>query len=243
MRDSANSRLLVGNMGLLGGGKEEEDKSSVSSEEDSNENIDMLTQDLTANLKRLYKSDDSLPKLIEHETHKISEQKIKDYYVKMQVVLGEDAEPKASTIAQVVSPESAIDLENIFDKIDDKHPGVGKVLVLCEAVMSKTTLLQYISHQWANGTLWTDKYEQVFKISLQELLDYTTKTKDPGILDHLADFIVYCVVQKDLTITFDMKGHSVTLDNITYQLGESTQARSQYMVSRVLKTSYSSLVQ
>ena len=82
---------------------------------------------LKAKLKALYKSQDTLPKLIEDES--IPEQKMKDYFVQLKILLdskGGDKDP--------------IDIGNIFNKVGSQD-ATGKVLIVGGPGIGKTTLL------------------------------------------------------------------------------------------------------
>ena len=72
---------------------------------------------LITRLKILYRSQDTLPKLIEDE--KIKAQSLEEYYVKLQILLSEDDEAaKAALRDKVVGEKKSIEIENIFKAID-----------------------------------------------------------------------------------------------------------------------------
>ena len=153
--------------------------------------------ELTKKLVSLYSADDKLPKLIEDDS--IPEQDIGKYYVKLQAVVQEQAESAESAAARdkVVGEKRAIKIEAIFDELDKEgSEPIGKVLLLGGAGIGKTTLMHYISHQWARGKLWEGKYAYLFRVRLKELLNdswqaaYSTDDLD----EHpLACFIHHCL--------------------------------------------------
>jgi polynucleotide 5'-kinase involved in rRNA processing len=81
---------------------------------------------LAKKLKQLYGAQDMLPKLIEDES--IPEQKMDDYYAKLQILLDSNQE------------KEPIELNKIFDKVKD-HDATGKVLIVGGPGIGKTTLL------------------------------------------------------------------------------------------------------
>jgi hypothetical protein len=218
------SYVFVGVMGLLGGMMEDgaDGKSRREGKEEAlatNNNTLPAPTDLSGKLKYLYSQDDNLPKLIEADD--ISEQKIKDYYVKLQVVLQEDTEKAKSGAAQdkVPGQKKAIAIEKFFDEIDKEHPAVGKVLLLGGAGIGKTTLMHYISYQWANGKLWTDKYEHVFRVRLKELLN--SKWDNQVDEDDLLARFIYSSLDGQKT-TLRVKGNK-EVGKIKYKLSEIQQ--------------------
>ena len=152
---------------------------------------------LTNKLVSLYSADDKLPKLIEDP--KIPAQGIDQYYVRLQAVVQEYPEGAESAAARdkVAGEKRRIEVHQLFDKLDEEGDRqIGKVLLLGGAGIGKTTLMHYISHQWAKGRLWKGKYDYVFRVRLKELLNnnwqsaYSTDDLD----EHpLACFIHHCL--------------------------------------------------
>jgi HEAT repeat protein len=216
---SASSGLVSKFKHLLGKSKKSKKKEEALF---TNNNSLPAPTDLSSKLKDLYKYDNTLPKLIEDDD--ISEQSIQDYYVKLQVVLQEDVDQEKRAAAQdkVPGQKKAIEIEKIFDEIDKDHPAAGKVLLLGGAGIGKTTLMHYISYQWANGKLWADKYEHVFRVRLKELLNsdwltgYTREEKD----DLLACFI-YSSLNAQKT-ALEVKGNK-QIGKIKYELTDIKQ--------------------
>ncbi|MEM7383192.1 MAG: NACHT domain-containing protein [Bacteroidota bacterium] len=153
--------------------------------------------ELTQNLTSLYQADDKLPKLIEDDD--TPEQRIADYYVKLQAVISESGAGVESAAARdkVVGEKRAIQIKEIFDALEEEgDKPAGRVLLLGGAGIGKTTLMHYISHQWAKGELWKDKYAYLFRVRLKELLNDSWQSaydiEDLG--EHpLACFIHHCL--------------------------------------------------
>ena len=152
---------------------------------------------LTNKLMSLYQADNKLPKLIEDDD--IPEQDIDQYYVRLQAVVQEQAEYAESAAARdkVVGEKRAIKIEEIFDELDkDGEEPIGRVLLLGGAGIGKTTLMHYISHQWARGRLWKGKHDYVFRVRLKELLNDSWKSaySTDDLDEHpLACFIHHCL--------------------------------------------------
>jgi predicted NACHT family NTPase len=93
--------------------------------------------------------------LIEVLATKDQEHLIKDYYVKLQIVLSEG------------QLKNDIELEDILSRTSEDNK---KILMLGNAGVGKTTLMQYIANKWGNDNLWQDKFDYVYKISFKQLL-------------------------------------------------------------------------
>ncbi|RZI47005.1 NACHT domain-containing protein [Rickettsiales endosymbiont of Peranema trichophorum] len=121
---------------------------------------------LSEKLKAFYKAYDVLPKLIEDE--RLPEQKIKDYYVKLEIMLNAGADRKP------------IEVPKIFDEVGDQK-ATGRVLITAAAGMGKSTLLHYITHQWGQDQMFAEKFEYMFKVKLKTLTSsgYTEKSDNP----------------------------------------------------------------
>ena len=110
-------------------------KSLASSSSSANNNQVTKPATLTAKLKNLYKSQDTLPKLIEDES--IPEQKMDDYYVNLQILLSDSGNS---------GEKKPINISQMFDKIGDQE-AAKKILITGGAGVGKTTLLHNISYQ------------------------------------------------------------------------------------------------
>ncbi len=106
--------------------------------------------DLARKLKVLYRTQDTLPKLIEDES--IPKQSMDDYYVDLQIMLGSK---KGSNEKQ------PIELDKIFDEVGEE-----------EAVCIEKTTLEVITSVISKGVL--DSEEAIFK----ELLGIIIQTED-----------------------------------------------------------------
>jgi len=121
----------------------------------------------TAKLKNLYKSQNVIPQLIEVLADKKREQSIEDYYVKLNILLSTDNSSLVSS-ESVNGRKEEIELKDIFDKTKDKKN--SKILILGGAGAGKSTLMQYVAHQWGSDKLWNDKFDSVYKITFKQLL-------------------------------------------------------------------------
>ena len=100
-----------------------------------------------------------MPKLIKDDY--IPEQRIEDYYVKLQAVVQEQAvrEESAAARDKVVGKKRAIQIEKLFDELDkdkERAKQIGRVILLGGAGTGKTILMHYMSHKWAKCELWRD---------------------------------------------------------------------------------------
>ena len=150
---------------------------------------ELIRQTLTKQLKKLYKAQDTIPKLIEDESVPI--QKIDEYYVELQILLDNkekgDRKPIQST--------------QIFDQVGDQCAS-DKVLILGKAGVGKTTLLHYISYEWSKGKLFNDKFDHIFRIKLKLLLDsdLSRKLADTPRGERLAKLIQLSIEQQQSEI-------------------------------------------
>lgn len=114
---------------------------------------------LTQKLKAIYRAQDTLPKLIEDAS--VPEQKMDDYYVKLQIVLDDKK-------GGLTKPP--IDIGKIFDPAADQG-GVGRVLIIGAAGVGKTTLLNHVTYEWSKGSIFDKKFDYVLKVKLKNLLN------------------------------------------------------------------------
>ncbi len=119
-------------------------------------------------LKKFYKSQDKIVRLIEVEG--VQEQSMEDYYVKLSIIINND----------VSGLKKEIDIEKIFDRVDGANSNdVGKILIIGGAGVGKSTLLQYMVYQWSIGKIWQEKFKQVYRLNLKTLLDAKWKENYP----------------------------------------------------------------
>ena len=157
---------------------------------------------LTQKLQQLYRSQDTLPKLIDDDA--VLAQRLDDYYINLQVLLGEN---ESSTYDQVGGMQSAIAMEHLFAKIDDAHPAVKKVLLLGGAGVGKTTLLHCIAYRWGCHQLFNQQFDYVFKLRLKNLLNEDWRDLYDGKelrKNPLACFIHSCLHLQDSTVGIEL---------------------------------------
>ncbi len=152
--------------------------------------------DLKVKLKKLYKLQNTLPKLIEDPD--IKAQSLEDYYVKMQIILKEKSEANGAqnilnSYDKIEGTKKAIGIENLFAKIDDEHPEMEKMkrlLIVGGAGIGKTTLLHYVAYKWSGESgLWNDKFDYVLKVKLKKL-GTVEWDRGRGAKEDLAELIV-----------------------------------------------------
>ncbi|MCT4635268.1 MAG: NACHT domain-containing protein [Rickettsiales bacterium] len=155
---------------------------------------------LSKRLKHLYALQDIIPSLIEDEL--VPEQKMDDYYINLQILLGD----KAS------GDKLPITVETIFDRLKNSPIEVEKILILGGPGIGKSTLLSNIAHRWGKEEI-LPQFKYAFKIRLNLLLtDWKKEYLYAGedlIKNPLKYFIHYSLMQdihlfseqEDLTIT------------------------------------------
>ena len=132
-------------------------------------------------LKALYNKQDKIPQLIallddedKQQSDKDKRQSIADYYVNLNIVLSE-GEGGASASESISGKKEPIQLEEILSpkkqgNVDASTASSGKVLILGGAGVGKSTLMQHIAYQWAQGKLWSKKFDAVYKVSFKQYL-------------------------------------------------------------------------
>jgi hypothetical protein len=118
-------------------------------------------------LKKLYASQDLLPRLIDDEA--LPEQRIGEYYVELQILLDskEDKQP--------------IEMKDLFNKVGDQQE-TGKVLIVGGPGVGKSTLLHRLSYDWGLDTAFADRFDYVFRVDLK---NQTSSFLEEAILDTL----------------------------------------------------------
>jgi AAA+ ATPase superfamily predicted ATPase len=101
----------------------------------------------------------------------------------------------------------------MFEQVDkdegkEKVEAAGKVLVTGIAGIGKTTLLNHITYEWSKGTVFSDKFDFVFKVSLKSLLDEDLgkELKDFHSSDRLIALIHRTIEQQQI----DLDGVTLT---------------------------------
>lgn len=167
------------------------------------------------------------------------EQNIRDYYIKLQIVLEEKKSFKdihkvhkvqlvyhisdderiivttydLPIYDNIVGQKRAIDLEHLFDQLDVHNPKAAKILILGRAGVGKTTLMHYIAYKWGADELWKKSYDAVFRIRLKELTSENWKSnydKKDIRKCRLACFVHYCTGADEL---IDLEDVVAVLDN------------------------------
>jgi hypothetical protein len=181
----------------------------------------------------LYQSQNTLPKLIEDEA--VKEQSLEDYYIKLQIILKDSDQEETSFSQRVTSynqyesvsgAKRPIEIEQLFEQLDDKHPSANKILILGSAGIGKTTLMHYMAYRWATTLksvpgitpestlevtqtpttttlkpqLWANKFDYVFRVKLKDLLSDDWKSnydlKTELRVNLIACFIHSCLPSK-----------------------------------------------
>jgi len=212
MSKSATKNLSKNNESSYTETKEEKEESSTgavartkslaSSSSSANNNQVTKPATLTSKLKNLYKSQDTLPKLIEDDS--IPEQKMDDYYVNLQILLSNSGNS---------GEKKPINMSQMFDKIEDQE-AAKKILITGGAGVGKTTLLHNISYQWGKENIFTDKFDYVFKVKLKKLLNAATISTlfDLDSEDMLSKLIDLSI--KDQLKSTTTKHEKITIDEI-----------------------------
>lgn len=158
--------------------------------------------ELTRKLQVIYKAQDVLPKLIEDAS--IPEQKMDEYYVKLQIIM----EDKTADEARL-----PIELQDMFNPAG-KQGAVGRVLVHGVAGVGKTTFLNHIAYEWGKGRVFGDKFDYVFKVRLKSLLDESLcdELDTHDTKDKLAAFIQRCIEQQQVEQQYKEGATSTTTD-------------------------------
>eukprot|EP01059_Diplonema_ambulator_P000974 TRINITY_DN1074_c0_g1_i5.p1 TRINITY_DN1074_c0_g1~~TRINITY_DN1074_c0_g1_i5.p1 ORF type:complete len:223 (+),score=84.61 TRINITY_DN1074_c0_g1_i5:38-670(+) len=138
-----------------------------------------------AELKEMYKGQNMMPAPVQvfsgsSKKHSVEQERsINEYYVNL-VLSG---------------CGGSVELERLLDKDQ-------KVLVTGVAGVGKSTLMQYIAHNWGCDKLWTEKFDYVYKVSFKTyLLDdccnfinvVSQSRLEGGAGTRLKAFIVYCL--------------------------------------------------
>ncbi|MCC8483911.1 MAG: NACHT domain-containing protein [Rickettsia endosymbiont of Labidopullus appendiculatus] len=152
-------------------------------------------------LKEIYKKQDKIAPLIEG-LDEIPAQPIKEYYIKLQTIIKEDAEKKSGSYEKIRGEKQEVAIEHIFDKSDKTEP--SKLLVVGAAGVGKSTLMQYIAYKWSIGEIWSDKFDYVYRINLKTLLNdqwkesyYRTPDLENG--ENLLKCLIHYNLTKNLT--------------------------------------------
>lgn len=159
---------------------------------------------LSERLKHLYALQDVIPNLIEDES--VPEQKMEDYYVNLQILLGD----------KISGDKLPITVETIFDRIKDSPIEAEKILVLGGAGIGKTTLLNNFAYRWGKEGLFS-QFKYVFKLRLKLLLtDWREEYSYAGedlINNPLKYFIHYSIMQ-DIHLFSEREDLAITVSEV-----------------------------
>lgn len=79
---------------------------------------------------------------------------MKEYYVRLKTILNENYDTNQLSDNNELSLEKIdIEVNNIFDNMRDKDQ-VSKILILGEAGVGKSTLMQYMAYKWSENSIW-----------------------------------------------------------------------------------------
>ena len=141
---------------------------------------------LQVGLREYYLTQEFLPKFIDDNDEKgVPELTIQDSYMNLVIVKREEQQEKESRLRDIPHKDGSVDtlLNDYEDIYTAKEPikihdlfdlsvqtrASHKILVYGRAGIGKTTLIHKIAYTWAQGTLWVNKLEYVFWLSLQKL--------------------------------------------------------------------------
>lgn len=157
-------------------------------------------------LKKLYSLQKTIPKLIDDDS--IKAQNLEDFYIKLQIILAaDDTRGSLSNHDQISGKKLPIEMNALFDQVDDQHPAAKKLLIMGGAGVGKTTLLHYMSYRWGGSggssdgennetqSLWNDRFDYVFRIRLKKLGTDTWK-KAPGSIENPLEELIKEALQE-----------------------------------------------
>lgn len=130
---------------------------------------------ITDSIKLLYQAQSKIPPLIE-DMEGMKEHDMKDYYVRLKTILKESEEFNQLAYDEVAGEKINIEVSDVFDKVKDKD-AVSKILILGGAGVGKSTLMQYMAYKWSTGSIWKDKFDVVYRVTLKTLLNSSWKAK------------------------------------------------------------------
>ncbi|RZI46996.1 NACHT domain-containing protein [Rickettsiales endosymbiont of Peranema trichophorum] len=169
---------------------------------------------LSEKLKWLYRSQDTLPKLIEDET--FPDQKMDKYYVNLRIMLNSLGS----------GDKQAIEVQNLFEAVGDQA-ATGKVLITAIAGMGKSTLLKYISYKWGqedpNKRLFGGKFDYVFSVKLKNLMANGWNKRSATKVDPLAKFIYEGLFEQLLEVQNSIEEKKQELEKLKGQKTERNE--------------------
>ena len=197
-------------------------------------------------LKEIHQSQDKIAPLIEGLEGEIPQQSMKDYFVKLQILLNQDDENKSRNHENISGEKKEIELQNLFDPLPDGRVA-NKLLILGGAGVGKSTLMQYIGYRWGSEQLWNDKFDFVYRVRLKTLLNnqwtkyYSIEEQREDLLKCLAHHNLMSdklklsemewPVEKDrVLLLLDGYDEIAGLKNISYERLEKTIFDHKYLI-------------
>ena len=102
--------------------------------------------------------------------------------------------PSHEQLFAVQTPIELTELFKVCDKANDKRTNASHhLLLLGGAGIGKSTLCQYIAYQWAQGHLWSDRYDGVVWLRLRDLNDtYFPVNREYSLEEIIARLVFGC---------------------------------------------------
>jgi HEAT repeat protein/V8-like Glu-specific endopeptidase len=127
---------------------------------------------ITGSLKEYYKSRNTIPRLLH------SDLPINEIYTELVLLLkNQEADKKeekkvfeehrVNSWEDIHAAKEPIELNTLFKNQNGKTQ--KRLLILGRAGIGKSTLCQYIAHEWAEGKLWKEKFDALFWVPLRKL--------------------------------------------------------------------------
>ncbi|WP_392506862.1 NACHT domain-containing protein [Rickettsia sp. 2024-CO-Wats] len=133
-----------------------------------------------------------------NKNYQVQEEKIDN------IVKSLNEEHKFEILRRNLPNKSESEIKNIIEQVNRIKADVGKVLLLGSVGIGK----HYISYKWGKRELWSDKFDYVFTVRLQELLNESWKDGYSGYFDinnlsqsKLNCFIHYCLGSSESTLS------------------------------------------
>jgi len=133
-------------------------------------------------LKALYGRQDKIEPLIEGLEEEIPPQSFKDHYSKPKMIIRVDNGKELQNYEPITNIEALFDPLTTEGSAAANKPQIYKLLIEGGPGVGKTTSMQYFAYKWSQGELWKDKFDYVYRVPLQMLLN-----RDCNFLSHRQD--------------------------------------------------------